>query len=121
MLSVGFNNSFIHTILSEEDNNNLGVLVHNVGDLEIVISSNEFYKKKGKGLGEKSAQYPIFTPKNNTSRRNDPTTYPTRKFTNNSSSDRGEKNPPSGKTESSQKIPLRKKRKNVVHRLTCWS
>jgi hypothetical protein len=34
--------------------------------------------------------------------------------TNNSSGGGGEKNPPSGKIESSHKIPLRKKRKNIV-------
>jgi hypothetical protein len=34
--------------------------------------------------------------------------------TNNSSGDRGEKNPPLGKIESSHKLPPRKKRKNVV-------
>jgi hypothetical protein len=46
MLSVGFKNSFIHTILSEEEDNNLRTLPHNTGDLEIILSTNEFYKKK---------------------------------------------------------------------------
>jgi hypothetical protein len=40
--------------------------------------------------------------------------HPSRKFTNSSSGGEGEKNPPLGKIESSHKIPLRKKRKNVV-------
>jgi hypothetical protein len=55
MLSVGFNISFIHTILNEEEYNNQGTHVHNVGDLETILSTNEFYKKKGKGPSEKRA------------------------------------------------------------------
>jgi hypothetical protein len=114
MFSVGFNNSFIHTILSEEEDNNFGAPAHNVGDLETILSTNEFYKKKGKGPSKNSAQSPIVNPKTTTSQSNAPTTHPTRKFTNNSSRGRGEKNPPPGKIESSHKLTLRKKRKNVV-------
>jgi hypothetical protein len=55
MLAVRFSNSFIHTIMSEEENNNLGSPAHNAGGLETILSTNEFYKKKGKGLSEKSA------------------------------------------------------------------
>jgi hypothetical protein len=40
--------------------------------------------------------------------------HPTKKITNNSSSDGGEKNPPPRKIKISHKIPLRRKRKNVV-------
>jgi hypothetical protein len=68
MLAVGFNNSFIHIVLSEEEDNNLGAPTHNVGDLETVLSTNEFYKQKGKGPSEKSAQSPTVTPKTTTSR-----------------------------------------------------
>jgi hypothetical protein len=85
MLSVGFNNSFIHIILSEEEENNLGAPSHNVGDLETVLSTNEFYTQKGKGPSEKSIRSSIVTPKTTTSRINSPTTHSTRKFTNNSS------------------------------------
>jgi hypothetical protein len=42
MLAVEFNNSFIHTIRSEEEDNNLGAPAHNVGDLETILSTNEF-------------------------------------------------------------------------------
>jgi hypothetical protein len=63
MLSVGFKNSFIHTILNEEEYNTQSAHVHNVGDLETILSTNEFYKKKGKGLSERSAQSPVVTPK----------------------------------------------------------
>jgi hypothetical protein len=94
MLLVGFNNSFIHTILHEEEDNNQGSLVHNDGDLEMVLSTNEFYKKKGKGPNEKSTQSQVVIPKTTTSWRNAPTTHPTRKITNSSSSGGGEKNPP---------------------------
>jgi hypothetical protein len=114
MLAVGFNNSFIHIVLSEEEDNNLGAPTHNVGDLEMILSTNEFYKKKGKGPSEKSAQSPTVTPKTTTSRSNAPMAHPSRKVTNNSSGGGGEKNPPLGKIESSHKLPLRKKRKNVV-------
>jgi hypothetical protein len=48
MLAVGFSNSFIHTVLGEEENYKLGAPTHNVGDLETVHSTNKFYKQKGK-------------------------------------------------------------------------
>jgi len=49
MLLVGFNNSFIHTILSEEEENNLGSLAQKSSELETILNTNEFHKKKGKG------------------------------------------------------------------------
>jgi hypothetical protein len=67
MLAVGFNNSFIHTFLSEEEYNNLGPPSYNVGDLETLLSTNEFYKKKGKGPNGNSTQSPTVTPKTTTS------------------------------------------------------
>jgi hypothetical protein len=94
MLLVGFNNSFIHTILSEEEENNLGSLAQKSSELETILNTNEFHKKKGKGPSEKRSQSPVVTPKTTTSRINAPTTQPTRKATNSSSSGRGEKNPP---------------------------
>jgi hypothetical protein len=94
MLAVGFNNSFLHIVLSEEEDNNLGAPAHNVGDLEMVLSTNEFYKQKGKGPSEKSDQSPNVTPKTTTSQRNAPMTHPSRKVMNNSSGGRGEKNLP---------------------------
>jgi hypothetical protein len=62
MMVVGFKNSFIYTVLSEEEDNYLGAPTHNDGDLEMILSTNEFYKKKGKGPSEKSAQSPTVTP-----------------------------------------------------------
>jgi hypothetical protein len=44
MLEVGLRNSFIHTIMSEEEGNKLGASSHNVGDLETTLSNNDFYK-----------------------------------------------------------------------------
>jgi hypothetical protein len=55
MLTMGFNNSFIHTVLGEEEYNNLGTPTHTAGDLETTLSTNAFYKKKGKGPNEKSS------------------------------------------------------------------
>jgi hypothetical protein len=42
MLAVGFNNSFIHTVLGAEEDNNLGAPTPNVGDLETVLNTKEF-------------------------------------------------------------------------------
>jgi hypothetical protein len=41
-------------------------------------------------------------------------THPSKKVINSSSGGGGDKNPPLGKIESSHKLPLRKKRKNIV-------
>jgi hypothetical protein len=49
-----------------------------------------------------------------TSRNIAPTTHPSKKATHNSSNARGDKNPPHGKIDSSYKLPVRKKRKNVA-------
>jgi hypothetical protein len=114
MLTVGFSNSFIHTDLGEEEDNNLGTPIHTVGDLEMVLSTNEFYKQKGKGPSEKSAQSPTVTPKTTTSWSSAPVAHPSRKVINSSLGGGGDKNPPPGKIESSHKLPLRKKRKNIL-------
>jgi hypothetical protein len=82
--------------------------------LETILSTNEFYKQKGKGPSEKCAQSPVVTPKTTTSRSNALTAHRTRKVTKSSSIGGGEKNPPLGKIESSHKLPLIRKRKNVV-------
>jgi hypothetical protein len=55
MLVMVFRNSVVHTMLSEEEYDNLSAPTHNVGDLETVLSTNKFYKHKGKGPSEKSA------------------------------------------------------------------
>jgi hypothetical protein len=76
MLSIGFNKLFIHTMFNEEEDNNQGDPVHNVGDLETILSTNKFYKKKGKGSSENISQSLVVTPKITTSRRNYPMTPP---------------------------------------------
>jgi hypothetical protein len=53
-------------------------------------------------------------PKTTTPWSSAPVTHPYKKVTNNSSGGGGDKNPPLGKIESSHKIPLRKKMKNIV-------
>jgi hypothetical protein len=55
MLTMSFSSSFIHTILGEEEYNNLGNPTHIVDDLEMVLSTNELYKQRGKSPSEKSA------------------------------------------------------------------
>jgi hypothetical protein len=114
MLTMGFSNSFIHTVLGEEEDNHLGNPTHTVGDLETVLSTNELYKQRGKGPSEKSAQSPTINPKTTTPRSSAPVAHPSKKVINNSSGGGGDKNPPPGKIESSHKLPLRKKRKNIV-------
>jgi hypothetical protein len=87
MLSVGFNNFFIQTTLNEEEEgNNQSTLVHEAGDLEKILSTNELYKKKGKGHSERSAQSLVFTPKITTSQSNALTNHPVRNIANISSS-----------------------------------
>jgi hypothetical protein len=72
------------------------------------------YKQQGKGPDEKSVQSPTSTPKSTTSWSIAPTAHPSKKATQNSSNEGGDKNPPRGKIDSSHKLPVRKKRKNVV-------
>jgi hypothetical protein len=98
----------------EEEGNNQITNVHDVGDLETLLNTNDFYKQKGKGPSEKSTQSRVVTPKNTISHNNPPTTHPVRKVFNISSSGGGEKNPPPAKIESSHKLLVRKKRKNLV-------
>jgi hypothetical protein len=88
----------------EEEVNSQNTHVHNTGDLETLLSNNDLYKKKGKNPSERSAQYPVVTSKNATSRSSTP-----------SSSGRGDKNPPFGKIESSHKLLVKKKIKIPLH------
>jgi hypothetical protein len=114
LLAVGFNNYFIHTLLNEDKYNDENTHVPNAGDLETLQSTNEMYKQQGKGPGDKSVQSPASTPKSMTSWSIAPTTHPSKKETHNSSNGGGDKNPTLGKIDSSHKILVRKKRKNVV-------
>jgi hypothetical protein len=69
MISVGFSNSFIQNNLNEEEykGSNQSTHVHEAGDLETILSTNELYKQRGKGPSERSAQYLVVTPKTTTS------------------------------------------------------
>jgi hypothetical protein len=53
-------------------------------------------------------------PKITTPWRSSPAAHPYKKVSNSSPGRGGDKNPPPGKIESSHKLPLRKKRKNIV-------
>jgi hypothetical protein len=114
ILGVGFINYFINAILNEDKDNVLGTPARDAGDLEMILNTNESYTQKGKGPGEKSAQSSTVTPKSTTSRSSAPITHQIKKVTHNSSGRGGDKNPPLGKNESSHKLPLRKKIKNIV-------
>jgi hypothetical protein len=65
-----------------------------VGDLDMVLSTNEFYKQKGKGPIEKSSQSPTVTPKTTTYQSSALVAHPYRKVINNISGGGGDKNPP---------------------------
>jgi hypothetical protein len=75
MLTMIFSNSFIHTVLGEEEDNNLGNPTHTIGDLETVLNTNELYKQRGKDPREKSSQPQNVTPKTTTPQSCAPTTY----------------------------------------------
>lgn len=113
LLAVGFIDSFIKTILNEDGDNGSGTLARDIDDLETIFNTNELYKQRGKCQGEKSAQSSTVMPKCKASWSSVPTTYPSKKVTHGSSSRGGDKNPPS-EIESSHKLPVRKKRKNIV-------
>jgi hypothetical protein len=85
LLAIGFSNSFINAILNEDRDNDSGTPAHDTGDLETILNTNELYKQKGKGPGEKSAQSPTVTPKSTTSRSSAPTTHQIKKVTHSSS------------------------------------
>jgi hypothetical protein len=114
LLAVGFNNSFIHTCLKEDKDNEDNTHSPHDGDIETFQIITELYKQQRKGPDEKSVQSPDNTPKSTTSQSITPTTHPSKKSTQNSSNGVGDKNPPHGKIDSSHKLPMRKKRKNVV-------
>jgi hypothetical protein len=114
ILVVGFNNSFINSILNEDEDNFSGSISRETGDLETILNTNESYKQRVKGKGEKCTQSPTVTPKSTTSQSNAPMTHKIKKVTHSSLGGGGDNNPPSRKIESSHNIPLRKKRKNIV-------
>jgi hypothetical protein len=92
MLSVGFSNSFIKTILNEEEEGNIqSTHVHDNGYLETLLRSNDFYKKRGKGPSDRSDQYRVPTPNNTTPKRNYLTSHLFKKALNSSCNGGGEK------------------------------
>jgi hypothetical protein len=114
LLSVGFINSFIHRFLTEDRDSDDNTLAPDDGDVETLQSATEFYRKQGKGSGEKSVQSPASTPKSMTSQSIASTTHPNKKATQKSSNRGGDKNPPRGKIDSSHKFLVTKKKKNIV-------
>jgi hypothetical protein len=61
---VGFNNSFIQTVLNEDEEiDSQNTPPHDIVDLETLLSNKDYYKQKRKNSGEMSAQYPVVTPK----------------------------------------------------------
>jgi len=97
LLAVGFNNSFINTILNEDRDNASGTPTRDTGELEIILNTNDSYKQRGKGPSEKSVQSLTITPKSTTSRSSALMAYPSKKVTHSSSGGGGDKNPPSRK------------------------
>jgi hypothetical protein len=114
LLAVDFNNYLLNAILNEYGDDVLHTLTRDTGDLEMILNTNESYKQRGNILGEKSAHSPTITPKSTTSLSSVAMAHKVKKETHNYSGGRGDKNPSSGKIESSHKLPVRKKRKNNV-------
>jgi hypothetical protein len=75
----------------------VGNPTHFAGDLDMVLSTNELYKQRGKGPSEKSSKYPTITPKTSTPRSSALVALPSKKVINSISSGGGDKNPPPGK------------------------
>jgi hypothetical protein len=109
LLVVSFNISFINTIMNEDKNNVLGTPARNTCNLKTILRTNEVYKHKRKGAGEKSAQSLTATTKTTTSRSNAPRAYLSKKVTHIYSGGGRDKNPPFGKIEISHELPTRKK------------
>jgi hypothetical protein len=113
LLSVGFSSSFIHRCLTEDREIDDNTLASENCDVETLQSATELYRQQGKVFGEKSAQSPVNTPKSTTSPSITSTTHPNKKATQKYSNGGGDKNPPCAKIDSSHKLPLTKKRKNI--------
>jgi hypothetical protein len=114
LLLVGFSSSFIHRRLTEDIDSDNNTLAFDDCDVETLQSTTELYKQQGKGSDEKSVQSPANTPKSTTSHSISSTTHPSKKATQKFSNGGGDKNPPRRKIDSSHKLPLMKKRKNIV-------
>jgi hypothetical protein len=115
LLVVSLNISFTDAILNEEQDNASGIPSLHTSNLETILNTNDSYKQKRKGLGEKSSQSPTTTPNTTASWRSTPMAYPRKKVTHSSLGEGGDKNPPFEKIiESSQKLPTSKKHKKIV-------
>jgi hypothetical protein len=51
LLVVGFNSSFINTIMNEDRDKASEIPSCDISDLETVLNTNESYKQRGKGPG----------------------------------------------------------------------
>jgi hypothetical protein len=114
LLAVSFSNSFIHRHLTEDRDSEDNNPASGNCDAETLQSATELYRKQGKVSSEKSSQSPASTPKSTTSRSITSMTHPSKKATQKSSSEGGDKNPTPIKIDSSHKIPVTKKRKKNV-------
>jgi hypothetical protein len=72
LMAVGLSNYFVNVILNEDGDNVSGTPARDTSDLETILSTNESYKRKGKGSDEKSDQSPTFTLKSTTSQSSAP-------------------------------------------------
>jgi hypothetical protein len=114
LLSVGFSISFIHRRLTEDINSDENTPASDDCDVETLQNTTKLYRQQGKGSSEKSVHSLANNPKSTTSWRIASMAHPSKKETHKSSNGGGDKNPPCGKIDSSHKLPLTKKRKNIV-------
>jgi len=113
-ISVGFSSSFVHRLLTKDKDSDDNTPCPDDGDIETLQSIAELYRQHGKGSDEKSVESPSVTPKRMKSKSIASMTHPSKKSTQKYSNKGGDKNPPRRKNDSFHKLPLTKKRKNIV-------
>jgi hypothetical protein len=110
--SLGLSDCFVNKHLPK--NRDSHEPASDAGDVETVQSCTKLYTQQGKDPSDKSVQSVNTTPKSMTSWSIARTTHHSNKETHNSSNEGGDNDPPHSKIDSSQKLPLEKKRKKNV-------
>jgi hypothetical protein len=104
---------FFEKDLTENRDTGENAPTSNVHNLDTLQSTTELSRKKGKDDDDKSVQSTNNTPKSTTSRSINPMAHHNKKETR-SSSNGGDKDPPHPKIDTSHKLPMDKKRKQIV-------
>jgi hypothetical protein len=87
--------------------------IENSEDIEIVISTTECHKERGRPSNDKNFQSPTISRRSALPKENpQPGTSHTRKIQSNNSRDDEERNPPKGNLENPHKLKVKRKRTN---------